>query len=107
MLMHHADAGLDCGAWFARRQDFSKGTHLSTIGGIMPEKNIHQGRFARAVFAQQCQQFAFSKRQADVVIGNQLAEMLADMGQFQHGLTVHLSAPAMDAGKVHGSAASI
>ncbi len=89
MLMHHADARLDRGARLARRQGLAKGPHLTLIGDVMAEQDVHQRRLARTVLAQQRKDFALAEREADRVIGGEAAEALGDAAHFEHRFGHH------------------
>jgi hypothetical protein len=52
--------------------------NLALIGRIEPHQDIHQGRFAGAVFAQQGVDFALHNRQIDSGIGDHARESLDD-----------------------------
>ncbi len=83
MLMDHADPG---GAGIARTangQALALQANLAFIGQVDPGEDVHQGRLAGAVLAQQRVYLAALQLQADAVEHRALAEALAQPAQFQ------------------------
>ena len=83
VLVHHADAGVQRGAGIARWQVHTVHGDLARIGPVVAEQDRHQGALARTVFTQQRQHLATRQVEADVVVGQQAAEALADVAQAQ------------------------
>ena len=83
VLMHHADAqgngviGVVHGRRLAIDQDFTTGWLVETVD------DIHQGRFARAIFAQQRQNLAALEFQVDILIGDDAGKVFGDVADFQ------------------------
>ena len=83
VLMHHPDASIQCGMGRAWLQLF-KGAmrpqhkHLSFIGHIVTEKDVHQRGFAGTVFSEKCKDFTLSKVQRHIAVGCQRAKALGD-----------------------------
>jgi hypothetical protein len=78
MLMHHADAGGECRARIARRQDLSSDRHAPGIGDVVTEDDVHQRGLAGPVLAQQGEDFAAGDGEGDRVVCHQIAEALGD-----------------------------
>ncbi len=83
MLVHHADAGVQRGARIAGRQRLAEDFDLPGIGAVVAEQDRHQRALAGAVFAEQRQHLAAPEIERDVVVGNQVAEALADATKAQ------------------------
>ena len=84
--MHHADPGLErC----ARRagpegaEDAVPPGHLdrSGVGQVVTEQDVHERGLAGPVLAQQRQDLARAELEADLVVGDQIAEALGDACQ--------------------------
>ena len=78
MLVHHADAGADRRARLARRQFRAIDPDAAGIRHVMAEEDAHQCRLAGAVFAEQRDNLALGERHGNVVVGEIVAEALAD-----------------------------
>ena len=78
MLMHHSDTRIQRSARIARRQGLAEHLNRSAVSSIAAEQDIHQRRFACAVFTQQRHDLSTAQGQADRVIRDQLAKALGD-----------------------------
>jgi len=56
---------------------------LALVGLVEPVEDVHQGRLAGAVLAQQRVHLAGLDGDVDVVVGHQVAEALGDAAQFE------------------------
>jgi hypothetical protein len=86
MLMHHADPGRQRGVRVSRRQRLAEHLYLSLVGGVVAEKDVHQRRLARAVFAKQRHHLAAFQRKRNGVIGDQRAKSLGDAREAENRL---------------------
>ena len=82
VLLDHGDAqlhgvlgGMD-GLLLAVDQD------LAFVGAVEAVEHLHDGALARAVFAQQRQDLALADLHGDVLVGDDLGEVLADISEF-------------------------
>jgi hypothetical protein len=83
VLVHHADAGVQCRARVARRQRLAVHLDVAFVGRVVAEQDRHQRGLAGPVFAQQRQHLAGAKLQRDGVVGHQRAKTLGDAVQAQ------------------------
>ncbi len=79
MLLDHGDAqlhgvfgGMD-GLFYAIDQD------LAFVGAVKAVEHLHDGALAGAVFAQQRQDLAFADLQRDILVGDHLGKVFADV----------------------------
>ena len=82
MLMNHADAQ---GIGILRAANFSRlsiDQKLTAVRVVYTGDHVHQRRFAAAVFAQQGENFSSADGQGDIAVGNNAAECLGNMAQF-------------------------
>ena len=73
---------------------------LALVGLEQPVEDVHQGRLARAVLAEQGVDLAGLDGQVDVVVGDQVAEALGDAAQFESQRNLLSSDVGADAGDV-------
>ena len=86
VLVHHADPGGDGVFGGADRDRLAVHPDLALVGLSQPVQDVHQGRFAGPVLAQQGADLAGLDRQVNVIVGHQAAETLGDAGQLKlHG----------------------
>lgn len=78
VLVNHAQPGAQRRFWRARRQRRAIDFDTSFIGRVMAEEDVHQGGFARPVFAEQGQHLTALKIKVDVVVSHQGAEAFGD-----------------------------
>ena len=81
MLVHHADACFESSLGSACRKRLAEDFDCPLIGHIVAEENIHQGGFARTVFAEKATYFSAPQVQGDVIICDKGAETFGDVGK--------------------------
>src|SRR5258706_9578979 len=69
MLMHHTDAQANGISWSCNMRRLAIDEYLATIGMNQAIQDIHQGRFACTVFADQRVDFAFMYGEIDRIVG--------------------------------------
>ena len=85
MLMHHTDADRD-GLFRGADTDFSTvNVDGATIGFVKTVQNRHQGRFTRAVFADDSVHGAACDGEVHVFVGANLTEAFIDVRQGNGG----------------------
>ena len=79
VLMHHADAELDrlAGRIDADLLPIEENLALGRL--VEADENVHERRFARAVFSKEGVYLTFCDREIDVLIGIEIAEPFADV----------------------------
>ena len=79
MLVHHADAELDrlAGRIDADLLPIEENLALGRL--VEADENVHERRFARAVFSKEGVYLTFCDREIDVLIGIEIAEPFADV----------------------------
>ena len=91
MLVDHADAGRDRIARVVHFNFFAVYQDIAGGGLEQAVELVHQRRFARAVFAENCVDLAFVDREVDAVIGREIAKFLDDIAHFNDGrVHVHI-----------------
>ena len=76
VLVHHADAQCVRVVGVANLHNLPVLGDFALFRLIHAEEHAHQGRFARAVFAQQRVDFALSELQGDIVVGDNPRKLL-------------------------------
>src|SRR5947208_2434595 len=76
VLVHHADAGLDCVAGRPKRAVTAVYLHLAAVRAIEPSNDAHQGRFASTVFSDQGVNLAEADIERNALIGDHASEAL-------------------------------
>src|ERR1700674_447442 len=92
MLVHHPDPGLDR---IARRPEAHRPAvqqDLPVVGSIEAVEDVHQGRLAGAVFAEERMHFAPPDVEVDTVVREDSGELLADSTHLEDELVRHRSA---------------
>ena len=79
MLVNHADAGEQGILGGLNLYDFPVDEKGAGVGTQQAVENVHQRRFARAVFTEQAMHTAGLERKRDAVEREQRAESLADI----------------------------
>ena len=82
VLVHHADAQCVRVVGVANLHNLPVLANFALFRLIHAEEHAHQGRFARAVFAQQRVDFALSELQGDIVVGDNPRKLLGNMQHF-------------------------
>ena len=82
-LMHHADAESDRVLGAAEAHPFAIDQNFSGVHRMEAVENLHQGAFARAIFAEQRVNFARLNRQIDVVVREHARKAFYDVPHFQ------------------------
>src|SRR5690606_18421783 len=85
MLVNHADAERDGVVWIANCDRPAINQDFALIWLVQPVDEVHQGAFARAVFAQQAQDLTLVELEVDMVIGEHAWKPLGEAAYFQHG----------------------
>ena len=67
---------------------FALDEYLAFIAGVIPEEDIHQGRLARAVFAQQGADLPRVQAEVKIVAGSNVQKSFGDTGHSHHRLLV-------------------
>ena len=91
VLVHHADAGLDRGARRAELDRLPRDHDLALVGVVQPVEDVHQGRLAGAVLAEQRMHLALAEVEADVVVRDDARKALRDVAHLEDvaGLVGH------------------
>ena len=95
VLVHHPDARLDRVPRGAEDDGLAVQQDLACIGLVEPVQDVHQRRLARAVLAEQRVHLAATDVEADVVVGEDPGELLADPPHLEHELLGHCCALLM------------
>ena len=74
MLVHHPDAGVDRGARRAELHRLARDHDLALVRVVEPVEDVHQGRLAGAVLAEQRVDLALAEVEVDVVVGDDARE---------------------------------
>ena len=83
VLVDHADACVDCGVRRADLRRLAVEQDLALVVAVEPVEDVHQGRLAGAVLAEQCVHLAAPDVEIDIVVGDDPRELLADAPHFQ------------------------
>ncbi len=83
VLVDDADAGGERRARVAGRQRRAERGDAAGVGDVVAEQDRHQRRLAGAVLAEQRQHLAARERERDRIVGDQVAEALADAGELE------------------------
>ena len=83
MLVHHADALCDRVARGAQGERLFAPENFAGVGTQHPIEDIHQGRFARAVFTDERVHLAAADTKADMVVGQRVPEPFCNAAQLQ------------------------
>jgi hypothetical protein len=83
MLVHHTHARGQCGTRVSGWQALAKDFDMTFVRRVMAKQDIHQRSLARAVFAQQGNDFALPQIEGDRVIGGELAKSLGNVVEAQ------------------------
>ena len=86
VLVHHPDAGLDRVTGRAEVDRLPVQQDLAAVAPVEPVQDVHQRGLAGAVLAEQCVHLAAADVEADVVIGDDAREDLADPSHLEHDL---------------------
>jgi len=82
VLVHHADAQTDRIVGLVNLRLLAADKDFAGIGLIQSVEDVHQRRFAGAVFAQQGVDFPLFQRQVNVVVGEHAGEGFGDPAEF-------------------------
>jgi hypothetical protein len=86
VLVDHPDAGRDGGTRIVERHDPAVDDDLALVGLVEAIEDVHQGRLAGAVLAEQGVDLARLDDQADVLVRDDSRESLGDPAQLEpHG----------------------
>ena len=88
VLVDHADAQFDGVVGIGDLDGGTTDLDLAFVLGIEAVEDIHQGAFARAVFAQEGQDLALFQRKADAVVGQHPREAFGDVAHLKIGAIV-------------------
>src|SRR5436305_595822 len=95
--MNHGDAVLQCLPWRAQVHRIAPQAQLSGIRGVNPRDDLHQGRLAGAVFADEGVHRTALDPKGDVVQCHDSGERLAEVADLQEAAIGHVGGQA-----VHG-----
>ena len=85
MLVHHPDAGVDRGLRRAELDRLARDHDLALVRVVEPVEDVHQGRLAGTVLAEQRVHLALAQVEVDVVVGHDAREALGDVAHLEHG----------------------
>ncbi len=83
VLVDHAHAGGDGVGWRPQPQRFTVEQHLTGVGLLQAEQDLHQRRLAGAVLAQQGMHLAAPDVEVDAVVGHDAGKRLGDAAHLQ------------------------
>ena len=86
VLVHHADAGLHRVAWPGEVLNLIVQQDLAGVGLQKAVEDVHQGRLACAVLAEQAVDLAGLHDEVDVIVGDKRTERLRDATKFEFHL---------------------
>ena len=84
VLVHHPDAGVDRRARRAEPNRVAAYLDLALVRVVEPVEDVHQGRLAGTVLAQQRMNLAFAEVEADVIVRHDPWEALGDVAHLEH-----------------------
>ena len=85
VLMHHPDAGVDRGLRRAELDRLARDHDLALVRVVEPVEDVHQGRLAGTVLAEQRVDLALAQVEVDVVVGHGARKALGDVAHLEHG----------------------
>ena len=85
VLMHHPDAGVDRGLRRAELHRLAGDHDLALVRVVEPVEDVHQGRLAGTVLAEERVDLALAQVEVDVVVGHGAREALGDVAHLEHG----------------------
>ncbi len=78
MLMHHSNPGGDCVRGRLEMLHDIIDENLAAVGSVETVENVHEGRFARTVLSEQCQDLARLDPQVDRIVGKDSRKLFGD-----------------------------
>ena len=84
VLVHHADARLDRCVRRSEPHRLPLDRDLALVGVVEPVEDVHQGRLAGAVLAEQGVHLALDQVEVDVVVRDGSREALRDVAHLEH-----------------------
>ena len=89
VLVHHPEPRLDRVLGRSEGDGLPADEDLALVGLVEPVQDVHEGRLARAVLAEERVHLAAREVEADVVVGEHAGELLDDPAHLEDGGLAH------------------